>query len=100
MWILSFLSHRVINCVQVPQLSHANEKNEREFVNGEEEKGRGRRETAASSQSVFGSQTPAFRHVACFGPAPLRSFKEAAANPTNRAAKLTRITSVPNKDLV
>lgn len=75
----------------------ATEKNGREFVNGKKEKGEGQwKKSAASSQNVLGSQAPAFRHVT--GPAPLGSFKEAAANPTNRTAKLTRIRIVPNKD--
>lgn len=61
-------------------------------------KGREGEKSAASSQSVVGSQAPAFRLVV--GPAPLRPFKEPAANPTNRTAKLTRIRIVPNKDPV
>lgn len=86
--------------MQGPQLIQATEKNGREFVNGEKEKGEGEwvGKSAASSQNVVGSQAPAFRHV--FGPAPLQSFKEAAANPTNRTAKLTRIRIVPDKDPV
>lgn len=60
-------------------------------------KGREREKSAASSQSVARRRHSGMSP--CIGSAPLRSFKETAANPTNRAAKLTRIRSVLPTDL-
>lgn len=56
------------------------------------------RERVGGGESAASSQSAARRRHSgmspCVGPAPLRSFKETAANPTNRAAKLMRIRSV------
>lgn len=60
-------------------------------------KGREREKRAASSQSIARRRHSGMSP--CIGSAPLRSFKETAANPTNRAEKPTRIRSVLPTDL-